>query len=266
MTAAEVAGWASTWLVGVTLGLIGGGGSILTVPILVYLFHLDPAQATGYSLFVVGSTSLAGAIAHGTEGNVSGRVAAGFAIPSLASVYLMRRFVVPALPAVIDFGPGPALARGTVLMLGFAAVMAFAAIVMIRSRSREGPAHAPRWAVLGPLGLSVGAVAGFFGAGGGFLIVPALALIAGLSMRLAIGTSLTIISAQSLVGFVGVVQTAPHVDWPFIFSLSSVALTGMAAGFALCRRANSMQLKIGFGWFVLAMSAVIALRELVSLR
>jgi uncharacterized membrane protein YfcA len=255
------------WIVGVTLGLIGGGGSILTVPILVYLFHLDPTQATGYSLFIVGATSLAGAIAHGTEGNVAPRVAAAFALPSLVSVYLMRRLVVPALPVILAFGPGLRVPRDTALMLGFAAIMALAAIVMIRSRNgTAGVVPAPRWSVLSALGLVVGAVAGFFGAGGGFLIVPALALVAGLSMQLAIGTSLTIISIQSLAGFVGVAQTAYIVDWPFIFSLSSVALTGMAVGFALCRRAKSTQLKVGFGWFVLVMSVVIALRELVSSR
>jgi uncharacterized protein len=137
---------------------------------------------------------------------------------------------------------------------------------MIRSRSGESAPHPPRWARLSALGFVVGAVAGFFGAGGGFLIVPALALIAGLSMRLAIGTSLAIISIQSLVGFVGVVQTAHRVDWPFIFSLSSVALTGMAVGYALCRRTKGAHLRVGFGWFVLTMSAVIALRELVSSR
>lgn len=260
----QVIGWASMWLVGVTLGLIGGGGSILTVPILVYLFHLDPAQATGYSLFIVGATSLAGAIAHATEGNVAARAATAFALPSLVAVYLMRRFVVPALPAVFVVSPGLVVSRNTVLMLGFTVVMAFAAVVMIRRRTgAETPASTARWPVLSVLGVVVGAVAGFFGAGGGFLIVPALALIAGLPMQLAIGTSLAIISVQSLAGFIGVVQTAPQVEWPLVFSLSSVALTGMALGFALCRRAYGAQLRVVFGWFVLAMSVLIALRETV---
>jgi uncharacterized protein len=263
----NVLGWGAMWLVGVALGLIGGGGSILTVPILVYLFDVDPAQATGYSLFIVGATSLAGAIAHGTEGNVSPRAAAAFALPSVASVYLVRRFIVPAMPPTLFIGSWLVVSRDTVLMLGFASVMAAAAILMIRDRrSTSNVVVVPQWALLTGLGLVVGAVAGFFGAGGGFLIVPALALVAGLSMQLAIGTSLTIISLQSLVGFIGVAQTAARVDWPFIFSLSSVALTGMAVGFALCRRANGPQLKVGFGWFVLMMSVVIALRELVTSR
>jgi uncharacterized protein len=258
-------GAAAMVAVGLTLGLIGGGGSILTVPILVYILGIAATEAMGVSLFIVGCTSCAGAVAHASRGNVSLSIATTFAGPSLASAYLMRRLLVPALPATFSLG-GMAAPRDAVLMFGFALVMAVAATAMIRSRRSElEPFDPPRPVILAPLGALVGAVAGLFGAGGGFLIVPALVLVADLPMSLAVGTSLTIITTQSLAGFVGVVQTAAHIDWVLLVTLTALALIGMAGGLALSRRVSGARLRAGFGWFVLAMSGVIAVAEIVSL-
>jgi uncharacterized membrane protein YfcA len=251
--------------VGLTLGLIGGGGSILTVPILVYILGIAATEAMGFSLFIVGATSCAGAVAHAARGNVSLRIAATFAGPSLVAAYLVRRWLVPAIPRTIALG-GWSARRDDVLMMGFALVMAAAATAMIRTRRSElEPFDPPRPAMLAPLGGFVGAVAGLFGAGGGFLIVPALVLVADLPMALAIGTSLAIITTQSLAGFVGVVQTAARIDWPLLLALTALALSGMAGGLALGRRVSGASLRAGFGWFVLAMSGLIAAAELVSL-
>jgi uncharacterized membrane protein YfcA len=255
-------GWGATWFVGLALGLIGGGGSILTVPILVYLFGVPATQATGDSLFIVGATSLAGALVHGVNGRVSTRVAAVFAPPSIAAVYVVRRWGVPLLPADIALWPGTSVRRDVLLMLGFAIVMAVAASAMIRRRSSVAPAATPHPVPLMLLAATVGAVAGFFGAGGGFLIVPALVLVAGLPMSTAVGTSLAIIAVQSLAGFVGVLQASPPADWPLLVGVTVLALTGMGAGLWLCPRISGPQLRAGFGWFVMAMSVVIAWHEL----
>lgn len=259
------AGAAAMVAVGLTLGLIGGGGSILTVPILVYILGIAATEAMGFSLFIVGATSCAGAVVHGSRGNVSLPIAATFAGPSLAAAYLVRRLLVPALPATLSLGPLSA-SRDDALMFGFALVMALAATAMIRNRKSElEPFDPPRPVMLAPLGGLVGGVAGLFGAGGGFLIVPALVLVADLPMSLAVGTSLAIITTQSLAGFVGVVQTASRIDWLLLVTLTGLALLGMAGGLALARRISGARLRAGFGWFVLAMSVVIAVAEAVSL-
>lgn len=257
-------GAAAMVAVGLTLGLIGGGGSILTVPILVYIIGITATEAMGFSLFIVGATSGAGAVAHASRGNVSLRVAAVFAGPSLVAAYLVRRLLVPAIPRTIELGSLSAR-RDDVLMFGFALVMAAAATAMIRHRRSEmEPFRPPRPAMLAPLGGLVGATAGLFGAGGGFLIVPALVLVADLPMSLAVGTSLAIITTQSLAGFVGVVQTAARIEWSLLLTLTALALTGMAGGLGLGRRVSGASLRAWFGWFVLAMSVVIAVAEMVT--
>jgi uncharacterized protein len=257
-------GAAAMVAVGLTLGLIGGGGSILTVPILVYILGIAATEAMGFSLFIVGATSLAGAAAHASRGNVSVPIAVTFAGPSLVAAYLVRRLLVPAIPGTIELG-ALAAPRDDVLMVGFAMVMAAAATAMIRHRRSDlEPFDPPRPVMLAPLGAVVGGVAGLFGAGGGFLIVPALVLVADLPMSLAVGTSLAIITTQSLAGFVGVVQTAPAIDWRLLLTLTALPLAGMAGGLALGRRVSAPRLRAGFGWFVLAMSVVIAAAELVT--
>lgn len=257
-------------LVGTSLGLLGGGGALLTVPVLVYMFGVGATDATGYSLAVVAVTSLAGAFAHWRRGLVARRVALIFAAPSLVSVYLTRAFLIPALPNQIHLLPDLFIGRDRLLMLAFAVMMAATAIVMIRGKQRvcENPDVECNCPGLALQGLIIGMIAGLFGAGGGFLIVPALVLLAHLPIRLAVGTSLAIISVQSLLGFLGSVQAAVEtsmtIDWRLLTEITIAAMLGMIFGLLLSPRIASRHLRAAFGWFVLIIGVGIGIRELLS--
>jgi uncharacterized membrane protein YfcA len=258
-------GWIAAVLMGVTLGLIGGGGSILTVPILVYLLDVEPVRATGYSLFVVGATALVGAIRFVRAGLVDGRSTIVFGLPALVGVYAVRRWLVPSLPDTLGTVGDFVVTKGLLVMLVFAVVMALAAGSMILSRRTdpESAAHRPRALPVAMLeGLVVGGVTGFVGAGGGFLIVPALIFFRGLPVRTAIGTSLLVIAIKSLVGFVGELQGTSAVEWPLLAVFSLLAVGGILAGTELNHRVPATRLKPLFGWFVLAMAVVIFVQEL----
>lgn len=200
-----VLGYAASVLMGLSLGLIGGGGSILTVPILVYLFGVDPVLATAYSLFVVGLTSLVGSYSHFRAGNVQLRTAIVFGIPSIIAVYAVRKFIVPIIPDPVFHIRSMELSKGTLLMVLFALLMLMASISMIRpTKQKAGESKAtPNYLIIFLEGLLVGGLTGLVGAGGGFLIIPALVLLAGLPMKQAVGTSLLIIALKSLIGFTG---------------------------------------------------------------
>lgn len=256
-------GWIAAVFMGVTLGLIGGGGSILAVPILVYLLDVEPVRATGYSLFVVGATALVGAGRCWRAGLVDSRSVLVFGIPALAGVYAVRRWLMPALPDPILARGDLAIGKGLFVMLVFAVVMAVAAGSMIASRrpaARGG--SSPRALPLATLdGLAVGAVTGFVGAGGGFLIVPALVFLRGLPVRTAIGTSLAVIALKSLVGFVGEVQETRDPEWSLLLPFALLAVAGVGGGAELNRRIPAERLRPLFGWFVLAMAVVIFVTE-----
>jgi uncharacterized membrane protein YfcA len=261
-----VIGYIAAVLMGTTLGLIGGGGSILTVPILVYLFGVDPVRATGYSLFVVGATALVGAVRFVRSGLVDGRSILLFGIPSLIGVYAVRRLVVPNLPEVIASVNGFEVTRGLFVMIVFAVVMMVAAGSMIVSRREDPPPDrlgSHRAAPLAALeGLVVGGVTGFVGAGGGFLIVPALVFLMGLPVRTAIGTSLLVITIKSLAGFGGELQASSGTDWRLLGIFSALAIAGILVGVELNHRVPANRLRPIFGWFVLAMGVAILLKEL----
>ena len=251
----NVFGTGAMLLVGATLGLLGSGGSVLTVPILVYMFGFDAPHATGYSLFVVGVTSLAGAWSNWRRKLVSVRITAWFAVPSLISVYWTRAVLVPRLPPNGE----------RILMTAFAVLIMAAAVAMLRRRPVESPvtrADCNCPALLAE-GFVIGIIAGLFGAGGGFLIVPALVLLGRLPMPLAIGTSLTIIAVQSLTGFAGAYQGGMDVDWPLLALLTAAALVGMLAVLRLSPHIAAYQLRTAFGWFLLLAGAAIAARELL---
>jgi hypothetical protein len=240
--------------VGITLGLLGSGGSVLTVPVLVYVLGLPMHDATGHSLALVGVTGLAGAWAHWRRGNVSPQITGWFGIPSLLSVYATRTLLAPRLPAAAD----------RALLLAFAGLMTAAAAAMLRRRVEDPKATAAECScpALTTQGLLIGVVAGLLGAGGGFLIVPALVILGGLPMRLAVGTSLTIIAAQSLAGFAGAYQAGVPFQWKLLAALTSMASLGMALGLALNSRVPAARLRTAFGWFLLLAGAAIAGAEL----
>lgn len=259
-------GYLGVLLTGISLGLIGGGGSILIVPVLVYLFGVQPAVATAYSLFAVGAASLVGAGEYARKGLVDYRTAVVFAIPSFVGVFAARRFVVPRLPpTIVDFG-AYAVTKDALIMLVFAVVMLPASISMIRKNAPEPDAQKSNtphynYPLIGIEGLLVGAVTGFVGAGGGFLIIPALVLLAKLPMKRAVGTSLVIIAAKSLFGFLGDLSSGQAIEWHFLFSVTGLAIAGIFFGSYLSRFVSGKKLQPAFGWFVLVMGLYIIARQ-----
>ena len=258
-----ILGYLGALVVGLTLGLLGGGGSILTVPILVYVLGINPVLATAYSLFVVGTTSLVGALRNMIKGMVNVKVAVVFAIPAFVAVYLTRRYLVPAIPDEIFTAGDFTLTKDLAVMLFFAVIMLAASISMIRGRKeKKVDEHAPLKVPLIILeGVIVGVLTGLVGAGGGFLIIPALVLFANLPMKRAVATSLVIIAVKSLIGFVGDVQNLV-IDWPFLLTFTGFSIVGIFIGIYLNRFIDGKHLKKAFGWFVLVMGIYIIVKEL----
>lgn len=271
-------------LIGVSLGLIGAGGSILTVPVLVYMAHVDPVLATAYSLFVVGSSALVGGVNNAYRKLVDFRTAIVFGVPSILAVYATRAFILPWMPAEVGFG-GFSVSKGTGLLVIFAVLMVATSFSMIRKGGRppeleeilDQPededyeateaAEAPEpkkhhFSLVLLEGVGVGMLTGLVGAGGGFLIIPALVLLAGLEMKLAVGTSLFIIALKSLIGFTGDVQAGMPIDWNFLLGFTGFSVSGIFLGSWLHRFVDGSRLKQGFGWFVLAMGIYMLVREI----
>jgi hypothetical protein len=260
----EIIGYFAALLIGTSLGLIGGGGSILTVPVLVYLFHVNPVLATAYSLFIVGATSLVGAFPKYKEGEVNIKTAILFGIPSIAAVYATRAFIVPAIPHHVFSIGGFAVTKSILMMVLFAVLMVFASISMIRnkkSKAEEVGVQQFNYPLILVEGAIVGLLTGLVGAGGGFLIIPALVLLSKLPMKQAVGTSLLIIAAKSLIGFTGDLGKQT-IDWTLLLSITALAIVGIFIGNALSKKVSADKLKKGFGWFVLVMGLYIIIKVL----
>ena len=262
----EIAGYVVSVLVGVVLGLMGGGGSILSIPLLVYMFHIEPVLATAYSLFIVGTTSLAAAIPKYKEHLVNLKTGFLFGIPSVASMFITRKWIVPALPDPVFAVLGFALGKGEFVLGLFAVLMVLASYSMIKGNEPE-PVH-PRleakvkwhWVVL--QGTLIGFLTGLVGAGGGFLIIPALVLLTGLQIKIAVGTSLFIIAINSLMGFSG--DLLSHsMEWPLLLKITGLAIVGTFIGNFYSQKISQQKLKKGFGWFTLAIGSWIILREFI---
>ena len=260
----EIFGYLGALIIGIVLGLIGGGGSILTVPILVYLLFINPVTATAYSLFVVGVSSLVGAIRNIQKGLVDFKTAIVFAIPAFIAVYTTRRFLVPAIPDKL-FSIGDFLVTKNIgIMIFFAIIMLVASISMIKERKAKAVADAVvvfNYPLIVTEGLIVGVITGIVGAGGGFLIIPALVLLAKLPMKKAVATSLLIIAIKSLIGFIGDVENL-DIDWSFLLIFTGISVLGIFLGIYLSNFIEGKKLKKGFGWFVLIMGVYIIYKEL----
>ncbi len=257
-------GFGATILAGATMGLIGGGGSILTVPILVYLLEIPPVLATGYSLFVVGLSALVGSVNYFKLGLVYLKAGTIFAVPAFVGVFLARKYLVPALPVEIFNLGNLVVGRDLIVMGVFATVMILASVSMIRGGSeseQEGELQF-NYPMIALEGLIVGAVTGFVGAGGGFLIIPALVVLAKLPMKQAVGTSLMIIAVKSLFGFLGDLGNQ-SIEWGFLALFSLLSIIGIYLGTYLSRFVSSAKLKPGFGWFVLIMGLFILAKETI---
>lgn len=263
----ELLGYVSAAVIGFSLGLIGGGGSILTVPALVYLVGINPVLSTSYSLFIVGTAALVGSYNYMKQELISYKTAIVFAIPSLIAVYATRRWIVPAVPEEIIRWDDFVLTKDIAVMVFFALLMAAASFSMIYSAKKPSTDKQEatlrfNYPIIVIEGAVVGVLTGLVGAGGGFLIIPALVLLAKLPMKMAIGTSLLIIAAKSLIGFVGDVGVQP-IEWRFLLAFTAIAVVGIFAGTYASQFIASQKLKVGFGWFVLVMAIFIIINELI---
>lgn len=266
MDVTEILGYLGAVIVGLVLGLIGGGGSILTVPILVYLIGLNPIVATAYSLFVVGVTSCIGTFQNIKKGRVDFKTAIIFSIPAFIAVFLTRRFLVPMIPTEV-FSVGEFTVTNNIfIMVFFAIIMLLASISMIRNRKDkvEESSHKNiqfNYLLIALEGIGVGMLTGIVGAGGGFLIIPALVILAKLPMKTAVGTSLLIIAIKSLIGFLGDIANL-EIDWNFLLIFTFLSIVGIIIGVWLSKFISGKKLKRGFGYFTLFMAIYIIYKEL----
>lgn len=265
----EIIGYIAAIAIGITLGLIGGGGSILTVPVLVYLLGSDATSATGYSLFIVGVTSAIGSVAFFKRKLVSIRTAVVFGIPSIIAVYATRAYIVPALPDIIFSLGSFKFTKDVFLMVLFAVLMILASYSMIKKKKTSASevegigGQTFNYPLILLEGSVVGVLTGLVGAGGGFLIIPALVILSKLPMKMAVGTSLVIIAAKSMLGFLGEPNlTDPSFEWNMILLVTLMAIIGIFIGSFLSSKIDGNKLKPAFGWFVLIMGIYILMKEM----
>ena len=262
----EVIGYLASILIGISLGMIGGGGSILTVPVLVYLMGMNPLLATTCSLFIVGTASLAGSVRSFTKNQVDLKAVTEFGIPSIVSIFFTRRYFLPALPDTIFSAGRFAVSKDMFLMVLFAILMVAASTSMIKNRNPEVANQATdknRQNKLIPLillGLIIGVITGLLGAGGGFLIIPALVIFLKLPMKTAVGSSLLIIAINSLLGFLFSLNQFEY-NWKVILIFTGMSIAGIFVGSKLADKIPGVKLKKGFGWFVLIMGIYIIIKE-----
>jgi uncharacterized protein len=263
----EILGYILAAIVGISLGLIGSGGSILTVPVLVYVMSVNPVLATAYSLFIVGSTALVGGVQSAIQKKVDFKTVLIFGIPSIAAVYATRMWLVPLIPKELFSIGTLVITKPIALMLLFAVVMILASISMIKTSKKkevvdENVPMKYNYPVILLEGTVVGLLTGLVGAGGGFLIIPALVLLARMPIKLAVGTSLFIIAAKSLIGFIGDLQGSQVIDWKLLGSFTGFAVLGIFIGIYLSKKISGDKLKKAFGWFVLVMGIYIIIKEI----
>lgn len=236
----------------------------MTVPVMVYLFGVQPLLATSYSLFIVGSTSFIGSVNNFRKGLVSLKAFLFFGASSLVTVFLTRKFLIPIIPKEILTIGGFTVTESFLTMVLFGILMLLASVSMIRERSDADPEKEcseciKLFKLLG-YGVSIGLVTGLLGAGGGFLLIPALVLLVKLPMKKAVGTSLAIIAANSLFGFVADLGHFT-IDWGFLLTITAIAVVGIFVGGLLSKKIPGEKLKKGFGWFVLVMGFYIIIKE-----
>lgn len=249
--------------IGFLLGLFGGGGSILAVPVLAYLVRMENSvQITAYSLFIVGSSSLIGFFQNLRNQLVDWPAAVYFGIPSMLSIRFIRSYVLARIPDVIHIA-NFSISKNTFILLFFSVTMMVVSILMIRPSKMESKTEGKAAIIpLIILGLLTGVLAGFVGAGGGFLIVPALVLFGKLPIKKAIGTSLLIISLNSLIGFTGDLSAGTQIDWKFLLSFTALAIVGIFLGNFFQKKIASQRLKPYFGWFVLIIGVLMFCMEI----
>jgi uncharacterized membrane protein YfcA len=262
----EILGYIAAIIIGISLGLIGGGGSILTVPVLAYLMGISPLIATSYSLFIVGISSLIGVVTFIKRRSINYLAAIIFALPSFFAVIFARSVALPLLPKQIKVNTLFEISKDRLLMIVFSLLMITASYFMIRVRE-EVPVKLQNInsqnnrIKIGLIGLIVGFLSGMVGAGGGFIIIPALVLFAGLEMKTAVGTSLLIVAFNSIIGFLSSLHHQA-LNWSFLLVFTAFSVLGIIIGSFLTNFIEGEKLKKSFGFFILVMGFFILLKEL----
>lgn len=261
----EITGYCCALVVGISMGMLGAGGAILTIPIMVYLFNVEPVLATVYSLFVVGSTAFAGSINYIRQGLINIKSSLLFAIPAVIIMFIMRKLVVPAIPAEFDIA-GIHILKGTFILGFFSIVLLFSSMSMIfggvKTEKENNILNSKERLILILSGAGTGIITGMIGAGGGFIIIPSLVLLARMPMKEAVGTSLIIITINSLTGFAGDLTGNYEIDWALILIFLVISIIGIIIGSMLVKKVPSVKLKVAFGWFILAMGIYIFIKEI----
>ena len=267
----EFFGFICAALVGISLGVLGSGGSILTLPIMVYLMHINPVEATGLSLFIVGVTSAAGGITYVQKKLVDLKTAIIFAVPSIVSVFITRKFLVAIIPDPVYSSTSFLLTKDLLILLLFALLMVIVGYNMIRNADKKEPeikeCREYNYPWLAAIGLVSGILTGLLGVGGGFIIIPALVLFAKIPVRMSVGTSLLIIAFNSLAGFTEEVMTRHSlINYNFLFLFALCSVAGIFIGFRISMRLKPSELKKIFGWFIILMGAGMFVKEFISSR
>ena len=260
----HLTGYLLSLIIGFSLGLIGGGGSILTIPVLVYFFEIDPVIAATYSLFIVGLTAIAGSIDHYRMRNIDSKTVMLFGVPSVVMLFIVRKWLVNLIPSVVFQSGHLVITKPLFIMIIFSALMLIAGVSMLRKNSYTPSSEKQSFTKLILQGCITGAVTGFIGIGGGFIIVPSLVLFAGLPMKRAIGTSLTIIIINCIVGLLSNIQDFASLNFVFLSIFSALAILGILAGTWVTRFIPDKRLKPIFGWVILSMSIVVFIRVFVD--
>lgn len=260
----EIFGYIGALIVGVILGLMGGGGSIITIPILTYLFHINPITTTAYSLFVVGTSSSIGTLNNWNKGLIDYRIAIIFSIPSFLAVYIVRKYLMPIIPFEIFTINGYVLTKDMAIMVFFAVIMIFAATSMIKKKElfiSDYISNQHNYILIVFLGIVIGLITGVIGIGGGFLIIPTLVLLLKIPMKKAVATTLFIIAIKSMVGFLGDLENTA-INWKFLLIFTTISTTGIFFGINLSSYIKTVKLKKTFGWMLLFVSFIILYKEI----
>lgn len=261
----EIVGFILAFVIGITLGLIGAGGSILTITVLVYILHISPTLSTTYSLFIVGIASFVGSIDYFRKDLVDFEKGLFFSFPAFVMVFLMRKIVMPHIPAMIYQSPTFTITKNLLVMVVFALLMIIASYSMIKGNKKtteQADFKVSYWMIFLE-GILVGILTGFVGAGGGFMIIPAMVIFAKLSMKKAVGTSLLIITINSVFGVIGDFSVGISLDWYFLTKFVAFTIGGILFGGFLSKKIDGEKLKPAFGWFVLVVGCWIMVKELI---
>lgn len=261
----EIIGFLFALFIGITLGLVGAGGSILTITVLVYILQISPTLSTTYSLFIVGITSLVGSIDYFRKGLVDLKKGLFFSFPAFIMVFLIRKFVMPRIPEIVYEAATFTISKNLMVMLVFAFLMIGASYSMIKNneKSIEQMSHKVSYWMIFMEGIVVGILTGFVGAGGGFMIIPAMVIFANLPMKKAVGTSLLIITINSTFGAIGDFSVGIALNWYFLTKFVSCTVVGILLGSYLSKKVDGEKLKPAFGWFVLVVGCCIIVKELI---